>query len=216
MEGIITDIQLQSRNRDRVNVYLDGEFAFGLAGAVAKELKVGQRLTAEAVEDLKEGDTVEKAYKQALRLVAHRARSEHELRLRFRKRGFDERIQERVIQRLRGEGWVDDLSFAKAWIENRMAFRPRGRLALQAELRKKGIDNRLIDQALEGFDQGAALRKAAKKGARKYAKLSQEEFIQKLRGYLARRGFPYSKISPVVERLWENLSSPAGESEGER
>ena len=63
-----------------MNIYLDGEFAFGLARITAAWLKVGQELGDEKIDKLQAEDARERAYQQALLFLSYRARSEEEIR----------------------------------------------------------------------------------------------------------------------------------------
>lgn len=208
----ITSLKAQSRNPDRVSVYLDGEFAFALAAVVAVGLKPGDHLSAEEIEKLRGEESIEAARRRALRLISRRPRSEHELRRYFHKREVSEAVQDRVLADLRASGLVDDEAFAHAWVENRMAFRPRSAYALRYELRQKGVSNEDIDAALENFDEGKAARQAARRAARRYKHLSYEEFRQRVAGYLGRRGFGYSLIPSVIEAVWRQVSEDESEA----
>ncbi|MCS6827972.1 MAG: hypothetical protein NZ553_15270, partial [Caldilinea sp.] len=75
MAGIITRLQVQKNNPQRVNVFLDGEFAFGVTLDVAASLRKGQRLSDAEIAALRSQDAVEKAYQAALRFLAARPRS---------------------------------------------------------------------------------------------------------------------------------------------
>ena len=76
----ITALQVQKRNPNRVNVHLDGEYAFGLARIVAAWLKVGQTLEEEKISELQADDARERAMQQAMLFLSYRARSEKEIR----------------------------------------------------------------------------------------------------------------------------------------
>ena len=76
----ITALKLQKRNKDRVNVYLDDEFAFGLSRIVAAWLRTGQELTEEKIAELQAQDNVEVALQRALNFLSYRPRSEEEVR----------------------------------------------------------------------------------------------------------------------------------------
>ena len=102
-------------------------------------------------------------------------------------------------------GLVDDAQFAQTWVENRSTFRPRGRRALAVELRQKGISNEAIDEALRDLDEDTLAYQAALKGSRKYQGLDWQDFRQKMGAYLARRGFSYAVVRPVVERIWSEI-----------
>jgi regulatory protein len=220
MEMKVTALKVQKRNPNRVNVYLDGEFAFGLTRIVAAWLYVGKELSDAEIQALQAQDTDEVAYLAALRLLSYRARSEAEIKTRLVKKGFAEAVIESALERLRQAHLLDDTQFAQAWVENQSNFRPRGRRALSMELRQKGIDESTIDQALEQADDEETLAyQAAEKHARRWAGLEWQEFRLKLSQFLARRGFSYGTTIPVVRRIWEELrpsddTSQAGNANG--
>jgi regulatory protein len=119
-----------------------------------------------------------------------------------------------VIERLRQEGWLGDLAFSRAWIDNRQDFRPRSARARRFELKQRGVDPGVIEAALEGYDEGKAAEAAARTGARKYASLPEDLFRRRLAGYLTRRGFDYPTILPLIARLWRERERSPEESEG--
>jgi regulatory protein len=205
-------MEVQKHDADRVSVFLDGEFAFGLPKLLAAQLNVGSYLTAAEIEALQEKGAVEEARQRALRLISRRPRSEGELRKYFERRQVPQAIQDAVIEDLTRAELVDDFAFAKSWIENRSAFRPRGVMALKAELRQKGVSRIAIEEALVGFDEEAAAFKAGRKAVDRYRQLAWAEFRQKLGAYLGRRGFRFDIISSVVDRLWRENAKD--ESEG--
>lgn len=212
----ITAIQVQKNNPNRVNVYLDGEFAFGLARIVAAWLQVGQMLDEGKIAELQAEDSRERAMQQALLFLSYRARSENEIRKNLSKHEIPDAVIEETIERMRREGFADDKKFASAWVENRSTFRPRGRRALALELRQKGIDDHTIESALEGIDDEALAYEAGQKKARKLAlslSKGQEwtEFRKKMSEFLARRGFSYSVIAPIVKRLWNEAHAEGEE-----
>jgi regulatory protein len=198
----ITAVESQKRDPNRVNIHLDGEYAFSLARIVAAWLKVGQELDEEKIKSLQAEDARERAYQQALVFLSYRARSESEIRRNLRKHEFSDEIIEHTLDRLRENRFADDSQFARAWVENRNIFRPRSRRALQMELRQKGLSDETAQTALAGLDEEALAYEAGLKKARRLEALEWNEFRKKLSGFLARRGFPYSVIAPVVSRIW--------------
>ena len=198
----ITAIEPQKRDPDRVNVHLDGEYAFSLARIVAAWLQVGQDLSEEKITALKTGDDQERAYQQALLFLSYRARSTLEIRQNLRKHEIPADVIEHTVERLKAERLADDDQFAKAWVENRSAFRPRSRRALAVELRQKGVPDEVVQSALTGVDEEALAYEAARRRSRRLESLEWNDFRTKLSEFLARRGFSYSVIAPVVSRLW--------------
>lgn len=198
----ITALQPQKRDPDRVNVHLDGEYAFSLARIVAAWLQVGQELSAEKITVLQRDDATERAYQQALLFLSYRARSTSEIRQNLRKHDIPAEIIEQTIERLQAERLADDDQFAKAWVENRSTFRPRSRRALAVELRQKGVPDEAVQSALTGVDEEALAYEAATRRARRLESLEWNEFRTKLSEFLARRGFSYAVVAPVVSRVW--------------
>jgi len=208
----ISAIEPQQKNPQRVNIYLEGEFAFGLAAIVATWLKVGQDLDEDKVAMLKAEDEREVTYQKALHFISFRPRSSAEVQQNLIKRGISESLAHETVKRLQSSGLVDDEAFAQAWVENRNAFRPRSRSALQFELRRKGLNEETIQSVLaEQVDEQALAIEAARKYARRLSGLEWPEFRRKLGGFLARRGFSYTTLSPVVSEVWkENQTADAG------
>jgi regulatory protein len=198
----ISAIEVQKKRSNRVNIYLDGEFAFGLELITAAWLKVGQELEEKKIEQLQAEDARERAFQQALLFLSYRARSESEIRKNLQKHEIPESVIEETIERLRKDGLANDDQFARAWVENRSTFRPRSRRMMAMELRQKGLDDESTKSALESVDDEALAYEAAQKRAPRFKGLEWSEFRTKLSGFLARRGFSYSVIAPVVTRIW--------------
>jgi regulatory protein len=209
MAGTITALRYQKRNKDRVNVYLDGQFAFGLVAIEAARLRVGQVLSDDDVARLKSRDEVEQAYERALNFLSYRPRSEVEVRRNLRKKDVGHEAIEAVVERLTRAELLDDREFVRYWVENRLRFRPRGLRALRHELREKGVSASIVADVLAGIDEEEPARRAAEAGARRYAGLAPRDFRRKLGAYLARRGFSYAVVKPLVEEMWEEVCCEA-------
>jgi regulatory protein len=203
MERKVSALKVQQRNPRRVNVYLDGEFAFGLERVAAAWLRIGQELSDEKIAQLQRNDEGEKAYQQALKLLSYRPRSEAEVRRKLEQRKQPEGIITEVLDRLRRSGLVDDARFARDWAENRSEFRPRSRRALAIEMRQRGVDSESITQAVADLDDESLAYQAAVKYSRRLEALEWQVFRQKLTGFLGRRGFSYEVTAPVVRRVWD-------------
>ena len=209
----ITAIEPQKRDPNRVNVHLDGAYAFSLARIVAAWLRVGQELSPEKVASLQGADASDAAYQQAMLFLSFRARSTAEIRQNLRKHKFADDVIEQTVERLKTERLANDDDFAKAWVENRSAFRPRSRRALSVELRQKGLNDEAVQSALAGVDEDALAYQAALKRASRLASLEWNDFRIKLTEFLARRGFSYSVSAPVVSRIWHETHSQGHPSE---
>lgn len=213
MSGTITALVVQKKNKDRVNVFLDGQFSFGLAAIEAIKLKRGQVLTDADIDRLRGADEVEKAHNRALNFLAIRPRSISEVRQNLRKGEFEIDVIDQVIDRLKRADLLNDAEFIKYWLENRSAFSPRSSRALKQELLRKGAEREAIDQVLGevGHDDGAAATRSALAKANRFKELPRKEFALKLSQYLARRGFDYETIREAVAAAWQSLHDGAAE-----
>ena len=203
----ITAIEAQRRRTDRVNVFLDGGFAFSLGTEVAGDqgLHLGQALSDIRIEELGRAELVQRCLQSALRFLSCRPRSEAETRMRL-SRGFDEETVSRVISQLKARQMIDDVAFAQFWREDRESFSPRSERMLKLELRRKGIATEVIDEVLEGIDDGEDAYRAGQKKARSLSREDHDAFRRKLGGFLRRRGFSYEVANRAIERLWREPS----------
>lgn len=206
MSGRITALRYQKRDRERVSVYLDGRFAFGVPEIVAANLKVGQILSDDQVKDLTERGDTEQAYNSALGYLSYRPRSRAELVIYLRRHGVADDRVEAVVKRLEQAGLSDDEAFARFWVENRERFRPRGPAALKHELRAKGVDGEAIEAALETLDSSDGAYRASSRKAEQLRELDRATFFRKMIEFLARRGFDYEVAKETAERHWRELT----------
>ncbi len=196
----------------RSNIFMDGHFAFSLDNVIIlkNHLQVGQTLSEKEVELLSGADRYEGCLNAALLFLGYRPRSEAETRTRLHKHGYIGGEIDRVIERLKSLGLIDDMAFAEYWQTNRTSFKPRGERLLKLELRRKGVDPDIIIEAIEGIDEIANAQRAGAARARTLPVTDYQIFRQKLGGYLHRRGFDYGVISKIVKQLWEERTGQSG------
>ena len=205
----ITALKTNPRHPRHVRVFLDGRLWRDLPVEAVGALSVGMRLDPEHQQELEARSAEAAALERVGRLLVVRPRSEAELRQRLDRAGVPPATVERVLDRLRSSGDVDDGAFARAWVDNRMAFRPRGAAMLRAELQRKGVPGSSIQAALAGMDEDEAAWAAAQRVSRRWAHLDDGARRRKLYAYLQRRGFRDDTIRLVQRRL----AAPEGESE---
>jgi regulatory protein len=214
--GTITALRAQANHSQRVNVFLDGEFAIGVSlNTLAREgLAVGSTIDDAAWARLEATEQADKALQAGARLIEARPRATVELRMRLRRKEFPPAAIDHAIARLTELGLLDDAAFSRLWVENRRSFRPRGSLALRDELRRKGVARDLIDAALAGDegDEDVAEQEAesamalARAALRRYASAEDRfSFQRRLGAYLQRRGFTFATIRPILDELWAEL-----------
>ena len=181
---------------------------------------------------LRKGDTVDEAMirkieteeeyslakQHALRFLSYRLRSEKELQVKLKEKEFHPQTIERVTEHLRSIGMLNDKQFAQSFVHHLLSRKPAGKSLLQRELRLKGINTDIISEILQEHAEENHEEELAEKAAKKlFVKLrssrkKSDEQLQKRRiaNYLARRGFGWSTINPVLRKLF-NASSTTRE-----
>ncbi len=211
----ITALRTGKGRRKRVNIYLDGEYAFSLEAEVAVQegLRVDQVLSSVQIKRLVSSDNVSRCYNAAAQLLSYRPRSEPELKDRLKRRGFSVDSVDAVITRLKKQGLVDDTAFARFWKDNRESFSPRSRWLTRMELKRKGVAEDIIGRVVDTIDDEDSAYRAASNKVRTLQLSDYQSFRRRLGGHLKRRGFSYGVINNTVNRLWqEQVSNSISES----
>ncbi len=215
IEGVVTSIEPQVRRGGRrSNVFVDGRYAFSLDRELAASLRVGEPISSSKTADLSWNDEYARCYESALRFLAHRPRSEHEIRQRLGQHGYPAELIDRAVEKLRGLDLVDDAAFARYWVEQRQTHRPRGARLLKLELRQKGLAGDLAGEAVVGLgDEVEGAYQAAARKAARLRSVDERTFRQRLGGFLQRRGFGYEPSAAALSRLWSETRGQEGEEE---
>lgn len=200
-EGTITALEVQKRNPERVNVYIDGEFAFGLNIIEATKLRRGQTLTQTDITRLMHGDAVVKAVDTAAHFLQFRPRSRAEVRQNLKQKKVPPDVIELAIERLDTLGYLNDREFAQFWVENRNTFKPRSPRALSAELRQKGVPDPIIREVVGEVDAADAAYRAANKRLSRYRGNPRTHYRHKLGAFLQRQGFAYDIVRDTLQQL---------------
>ena len=210
----ITDISVQARNPDRVNVFVDGKYRFSLDIFQVTELgiKIGREYSENELLALEDESQFGKLYARTLEYTLMRPHSAKEVRdylwrktrtakVRLRdtneyrdKPGVSQAIADRVYERLVEKGHIDDEKFTRYWVENRQARKGISSRKLIAELRAKGVDQTVIHETMQNSprEEKSEIRKVLEKKRSKY------DDEQKLIAYLMRQGFSYDTIRDAL------------------
>ena len=202
--GQVTALRPTKRDPDRLAVHLDGTFAFALPAQLVTDerIEVGDTLDGERVNALLAAEESARATEAALVFLAYRPRSEKEVRDRLRRSGYGQEAIDHAISRLHEWRYLDDADFARRWVENRTAHRPRGKRLLQQELRHKGIDTETAREVIADadLDETGAAEALARRRLPAYAGDDPAAIRRRLAAYLARRGYSYDVIRVALER----------------
>lgn len=202
----ITAIKQQVKRQDRYSVYVDGKYScsFSESELLKLGLRIGQSLTDDEFNRLKEDSVRDKARYQALGQLSRRQRSEWELRDYLKRKEYAAEIIDAVIDTLRDYGYIDDLKFAEAWVANRRLLKATSRRRLQQELRQKRVSDEIVHQVLieDETDEQDVLKELITR-KRKQAKYQDDI---KLMQYLARQGYSYDDIKASLQALTDEVN----------
>ncbi len=200
----ITKIEQQKNNKERVNIYIDDKFAFGLMMEIKYkyDLQENMEIDEEYIQKVLREEELSKAKDQALKFLTYRQRSEKEIIDKLKKKGFEESIIDDTLNYLKKYKLVDDMEFAKAFMKDKINLNKFGPIRIKHELYKKGIDNNIIEKVLEEDDDeyNRALN-LAKKKLPSYKNDDKNAIYRKLGGFLQRKGYSYDCIFKVLKEL---------------
>lgn len=220
----ITKITQQKRDPERFNIFLDEKYAFSVHESVLVkfELSKGKTLEDWAVGDMVYEDEVQKAFNRALHYLGFRMRSEQEVKDKLAEIGYGQAVILEAIVKLRRLGFVNDESFARAFVETQKKTSGQGPRAIQQKLQQKGISKPLQEQILgeyAGDEQIDIARKMAEKESRKNKIESPQQKEMRIQQSLLRKGFSYEIIKEALSSLtfemeedeWDDLLITVGE-----
>lgn len=200
--GKITKISQQKKKKNRVNIYIDGEFSLGLYKdtVIKYHLYENKELTPTEISSIKKFDEIIDAKEKVRNYISYRERAKREIKVYLASKGIKEEAAKKVLADFEKAKLIDDHRFANDWIKERNKNNPKGNFALKMELKEKGIEEIEIESLLQSVDEKENAQKAYKKAVKKYG--NNKAAKKKILEYLKRRGF---KIQTVLEVLREQL-----------
>lgn len=207
--GCITSLMVQKKHPDRISVFLDGAFAFGIHQELVLEfsLKKGRNLSVPEQRQIIQKDCIHRAKAKALHYLSYRARSEEEVRRKLQRSGFDETVCGQVLIRLRELGYINDADYALTYARGRFEYGNYGPNRIRYDLKKRGVNDQNIEEALAAVfrDEDGLVNKVREQAAKRWVHLAREGDLYKRRrklfDFLFRRGFPYDVIREAVEEI---------------
>lgn len=202
----ITKIEYQKNNKDRVNIYLDDKFEFGvdLNTMIKYSLSKNMELDDEFItEILIEGDKA-KAYNYAISVLSRSPKSEKEIRLKITQKGYDVDLANIIIDKLKANKYIDDEDYSDRFIHDKINLSKYGRRKIKEALYQKGIDRQIIDEKLSLISMDDEIKRAYILGEKKLKSMSNIENTKKyvkLSNFLIGKGFDYETVRKVVSKL---------------
>ncbi|MCY6482832.1 recombination regulator RecX [Clostridium aestuarii] len=206
MKRTITKIEIGKKNKDRVNVFLDGEFTFACSSDLVYyyKLKKDEKIDLEILKEVIYEDNYLKAKNTALKILEKSYKTEKEISDKLIKKEFEEKVVARVMVFLKEYNFVDDCKYADMFIREKIS--SSGKSKMKFMLLKKGISKELIDEKFKNIDCSLEKDAAFKLAQKKYniIKKSENNYMKtykKIGNYLASRGFDYNIINNVLTEV---------------
>lgn len=198
--GKITDIQKQKRNRTRVSIFIDGEFVCGLdeVAAATARLKIGDEITADELKSVMEKSELNSAFERAVGYLSVAPRAKKEIYKYLLDKGYNKAIIMQTIDKLVAYHYIDDYLYAQTYIKSKS--KKYGAFRISAELKQKGIAQSVIDELMDDAPEDNITDIA-----QKYIRSHKSADRQKLKRFLAGRGFSWDSINSVVAQLSSEL-----------
>jgi len=204
--AVITKIEVQKRNNERVNIYLDGEYAFSISmELVYKEgLKSKMEIDIDRLRDIADKEGYLKCKSTALKIIEKSYKTEKEMRDKLKQKEYTDNQVEKTIEFLREYNFINDESYVNAYVNDKIS--SRGRQKIKYDLIRKGIDSNLIDEKLSNIDSDDEKNTAFNLAKKKYNTIKKSEsdsykLSGKLYRFLMSKGYNYEIIKDVVRKV---------------
>ncbi|MDY6226418.1 MAG: recombination regulator RecX [Clostridium sp.] len=204
--NVITKIEVQKRNKDRSNVYIDNDYAFSLSNElVYKEgLKVNEKIDIERIKTIAKEDNYIKCKTTALRIVEKSYKSEKELVDKLILKGYDNESINKTINVLKEYNFINDENYVKMYVKDKL--KQVGKKKIKYDLAKKGISDKIIDEEIYNIDSEYEKNTAYNLAIKKYNTIAKREadrfkLSQKLYRFLLSKGYSYDIVSSVVKEI---------------
>ena len=197
----ITKVAPAAKTPGRYNIFIDGQYSFSLdeLQLVQAGIHSGLEIDDEQLAKLRNESEFGKNYIRAIDLISRRLRSEKEIRDYARRKDWTPDNTNRVIDRLKDKGYLNDKVFAEAFVRSRQNAGKYSRRRIELDLRRKGIADTIIKEILHNeVDDTDALRKLIAKRAKRY------DDVTKLKAYLLRAGFNYDDINREISGYYND------------
>ena len=203
----ITNIELQ-KNRKRYNIYIDDEVAFGISDELRYKfgLHIDDNIEQDFIEDILKSEEQMKAINYALKLLSYNRKTEKGMYDSLKRKGYDESIIEIAIDSLKDKKYIDDIDYAKAFINDKRNINNYGSNRIKYDLLKKGISKEIIGSTLniDSDEEYNSAYELAVKKLKTYKGQEKHVVYRKLGGFLQRKGYSYEIISKILEDILGN------------
>lgn len=206
MSKVITKIEAQKKKENRVNIFINGEFAFGCSSELVyyHNLSKGKEVDIEELKKVITEDNYLTAKSKALKYIERALKSEFQVREFLQKKEYEDNVIDRVIGFLKEYKFIDDEYYSKAFVTQNIRIEGKGNI--RYKLAKKGISedriNNILNEISSSDEEAVALKLAEKKLNIIYkSEKNTNKVKSKLNTFLISKGYSFDIIKSVVNKL---------------
>lgn len=200
----ITKIEPQKKHKNRMSVFLDGTFAFGIDEFSLYKLKlnVDDEIDEIRLNEIKNTTLFESAKTYAANLISARSYTEHAIRKKILERIGDEQTTDRVIEFLKEYKLIDDEDYARRFASDCVNLKKYGRKKIKFKLIEKGIPAEIAEKAIDELDiEDKESENLLYLTAKKIGNNFDYKNVIKTKRYLASRGYSFDDIDSALKKL---------------
>ena len=202
----ITKIEYQKKNKERFNVYIDDEYGFSVDISILIEysLKKDMVLDDSLIDDILRSEERTSVYNYGISILSRYARSEYELRLKMKNKGFEPELIDKAVGTLKEQKYLDDDRYCEMFINDKINISKDGVRKIKEALYYKGIDKKIIEEKIKNISQDSEEERALILGSKKLPNIKETDTrkkIAKLSNYLIGKGFEYETVNKTVRKL---------------
>lgn len=202
----VTNLEIQKKNTNKFNVYLDNYFAFGIHAEIIYKynIKKGMQLSDEFIEEVLKLEEYNRAFNYSIYMLSKKDKTKKEINKKLKEKGYDEVIINRTIKKLKELNYLDDELYCQKFISDRINFSTKGKNKIKSELYQKGVNKETISEKIKEIDDSLEYERALCIGQKKLKVLKEKDkykLKQKLFSHLVYKGFDFNIVKSVIAKL---------------
>lgn len=202
----ITNVEVQKKNKNRVNVYIDEEFAFSCDAEIVYKygIKKNNEVNAKQLMEIMEEENFVKCKNSALRIIERTYKTEKEITDKLREKGYDEKSINRTIDFMEEYNLLNDKKYTDMYIKDKI--KVQGINKIKYNLLRKGVCEEVIRDKITNISKDDEKEGALKLAQKKYNQIINREqdkykVSQKLYRFLVSKGYDYDCINEVIKKV---------------
>lgn len=202
----ITKIEYQKKNKERFNIYIDDEYGFAvdISILIKYSLKKGMELDDALIDEILLAEEEISVYNYGISVLSRYFKSEYELRLKMKNKGFNPQLIDNAISILKERKYLDDERYCEMFINDKINISKHGVRKIKEALYYKGIDKEIIEEKIKCISAESEEERALLLGEKKLLNIKENDNrkkMSKLSNYLLGKGFEYETVNKTLRKL---------------